>query len=215
MAADLTKRQQKVYDFVARFLEQNGFPPTLTEISERMDIQPSAARAHLLLMQKKHVLRYVPHTSRGIELLNTKPKASGIPIYGSAPAGHPFLSQENMVDTFEVRKYISASDEVFGIYVSGDSMKDAQLHTGDLLFVDPKRHPRDGEIVVAAVEGEPTIKRYYKDADAIRLQPENKKYKPIIVSKSDENFRIMGVVMGMIRALDKRKIDALTGVAVS
>ncbi len=213
MAAELTTRQQKVYDFVSHFLEQNGFPPTLTEISERMSIQPSAVRAHLLLMQKKHVLRYVPHTSRGIELLNAKP--AGIPIYGTAPAGHPFLSQENMVDTFEVRKYISASDEIFGIYVSGDSMKDAQLHTGDLLFVDPKRLPRDGEIVVAAVEGEPTIKRYYRDDDAIRLQPENKKYKAIIVSKSDENFRIMGVVMGMIRALDKRKIDALTGMMAS
>ena len=213
MTANLTKRQQDVYDFVAHFLEQNGFPPTLTEISERMSIQPSAVRAHLLLMQKKHVLRYVPHTSRGIELLNTRP--AGIPIYGTAPAGYPFLSQDNMVDTFEVRKYISASDEVFGIYVSGDSMKDAQLHTGDLLFVDPKRHPLDGEIVVAAVEGEPTIKRYYRDADAIRLQPENKKYKAIIVSKNDENFRIMGVVMGMIRALDKRKIDALTRIAIA
>jgi repressor LexA len=207
--ADLTLRQQRVYNFVKQFIENNGYPPTLQEISDKLNIQPSAVRMHLLLMEKKKALRYVPNTSRGIELLRQRP--AGIPVYGSAPAGHPFMSQENMVDTFEVQRYITASDDVFGIYVRGDSMKDAQLATGDLLFVDPKKEPRNGEIVVAAVEGEPTIKRYYRENSTVVLRPENKKYKPIYVSKSDENFKILGVVVGMIRALDKKKIDALIG----
>ena len=205
---ELTSRQQKVYNFVKQFIEDNSYPPTLQEISDKLKIQPSAARMHLLLMEKKKALRYVPNTSRGIELLHERP--SGVPIYGSAPAGHPFTSQENMVDTFEVRRYITASDDLFGIYVRGDSMKDAQLSTGDLLFVDPKKDPRNGEIVVAAVEGEPTIKRYYREESGVVLRPENKKYKPIHVSRSDENFKVLGVVVGMIRALDKKKIDALT-----
>ena len=209
--SDLTSRQQMVYDFVKQFVEHNGYPPTLAEISEKLKIQPSAVRMHLLLMQKKNALRYVPNISRGIELLHQRP--AGIPIYGTAPAGHPFMSQENIVDTFEVRRYISGSDDLFGIYVSGDSMKDAQLATGDLLFVDPKKDPRNGEIVVAMVEGEPTIKRYYRDGTVVKLQPENRKYKPIVVNKYDDNFKVLGVVIGMIRALDKKKIDALTGYA--
>jgi repressor LexA len=159
-------------------------------------------------MAKKEALRYVPNISRGIELLHERP--SGVPIYGSAPAGHPFMAQDNVVDTFELRRYISASEDLFGVYVRGDSMKDAQLSTGDLLFVDPKKDPRNGEIVIATVEGEPTIKRYYKEDGMIELRPENKKYKPILVHKSDENFKILGVVVGLMRAIDKKKIDALT-----
>lgn len=207
---ELTRRQQKVYDFVQQFTETNGYPPTLSEIAEKLHIQPSAVRVHLLLMQKKKALRYVPNISRGIELLQHR--THGIPIYGHAPAGHPFMSQDNVVETFEVQRYITASENVFGIYVRGDSMKDAQLSTGDLLFVDPKKQPQNGEIVVATVEGEPTIKRFYKERNTIILRPENKKYKPIAVNMSDENFRIMGVVVGMIRTLDKKKIDMMTSV---
>jgi repressor LexA len=205
---ELTPRQQDVYTFVQRYVENNGYPPTLQEIAHGLGIQPNAARTHLLLMEKKRAVRYVPGISRGIELLLRRP--AGIPIYGTAPAGQPFLSQENIVDTFEVRKYLTASDDIFGVYVRGDSMKGAELATGDLLFVDPKREPRNGEIVVASVEGQPTIKRFYRENGSIILRPENKKYKPIVVSRADENFRILGVVVGMIRALDKRKIDALT-----
>ena len=206
--SSLTARQQKVYDFIKEFLEAHGYPPTLQEMANTLKIQPSAVRAHLLLMAKKNALRYVPNISRGIELLQERP--TGIPIYGSAPAGHPFMAQDNIVDTFELRRYISASDDLFGVYVRGDSMKDAQLSTGDLLFVDPKKDPRNGEIVVAAVEGEPTIKRYYKEDGTIELRPENKKYKPIVISNADENFKILGVVIGLIRAIDKKKIDAMT-----
>ena len=205
MPTDLTPRQKQVYTFITAYLERNGYPPTLSEISEKLKIRISAVRNHLLLMEKKKALRYVPNISRGIELLLEKP--SGIPIYGSAPAGHPFLSQENILESFEVKRYVAASDDIFGVYVRGDSMKDANLYTGDLLFVDPNKHPRNGEIVVALVEGEPTIKRFYQERETIELRPENKKYKPIVVRKSGDAFKLVGVVVGMIRALDKKKID--------
>ncbi|MFA6540054.1 MAG: transcriptional repressor LexA [Bacteroidota bacterium] len=205
----LTSAQQKVYDAILWYVNEHRIPPTLSELAEKLSIGVNAVRDHLLVLNRKQILRYVPNISRGIELLTERPE--GVPIYGSAPAGHPFMSQENMVDTFEVKKYVSGSEDLFGIYVRGDSMKDAQLGTGDLLFVDPKREPRNGEIVVAAVEGDPTIKRYYRDGNSVTLQPENKKYKPIVVGRHDENFRVLGVVIGMIRALDKKRIDELTG----
>jgi repressor LexA len=207
MAVDkLTTRQRKIFDFIKDFVRKRGFPPTLSEIGEKFGIQPSAVRMHLLLMEKKGVLRYVRQISRGIEILTER---RGIPIYGEAPAGHPFMSQENILDTFELRKYIAASDDMFGIIVRGDSMKEAQIMAGDVLFVDPKRVPHSGNIVVALVEGEPTIKFYREENGRIILEPANKRYTPIVVAKSDENFSIAGVVVGMVRAIDKKTIDAL------
>ena len=117
------------------------------------------------------------------------------------------MSQENVVDTFEVQRYISASNNVFGLYVRGDSMKDANIATGDLLFVDPDVEARNGRMVVALVEGEPTVKWFQKEGSTVSLVPANKKYKPIVINKHDENFKIVGVVVGMIRALDKTRID--------
>jgi repressor LexA len=201
----LTKAQQNVLEIVREYINENHFPPTLSELSETLKININAVRAHLLALERKHALRYIPNISRGIELIPQKP--NGIPIYGYVPAGHPFMSQENIVDTFELQRYISASDDLFGVYVRGDSMKDAQLATGDLLFVDPKRETQNGVIVVALVEGEPTVKWYYREGNIVRLVPANKKYKPIVVSKYDENFKVLGVVVGMIRAMDKKRID--------
>jgi repressor LexA len=203
----LTSRQQKVFDTLVRFFKNNGYLPTLQELSNMLSINVNAVRNHLLALQKKKFIRYIPNIARGIELLHQK--TSGIPILGSAPAGHPFTSNENIVDEFEIRKYIAASSGVFGIYVRGDSMKGAQLFNGDLLFVDPKKEVHNGDIVVASVEGEPTIKRYYKEKGVVKLCPENKKYQTIIVNKTDERFKIYGVVVGMIRALDKKRIDTL------
>jgi len=201
----LTKTQQNVLNVIREYLGGNSHPPTLSELSDLLHININAVRDHLLALDRKQVLRYVPNISRGIELPSTKP--SGIPIYGFVPAGHPFMSQENVVDTFEVQRYISASDNVFGLYVRGDSMKDAQIATGDLLFVDPDVEAKNGRMVVALVEGEPTVKWFQKEGSTVSLIPANKKYKPIIVNKHDENFKIVGVVVGMIRALDKTRID--------
>jgi repressor LexA len=201
----LTKAQNRVLNAVKEFIRENQYPPTLSELGEALRININAVRDHLLALERKQILRYVPNTSRGIEILHTKP--SGIPIYGYVPAGHPFMTQENVVDTFEVQRYISASNNVFGLYVRGDSMKDANIATGDLLFVDPDVEAKSGRMVVALVEGEPTVKWFQKEGSTISLIPANKKYKPIVVNKHDENFKIVGVVVGMIRAMDKLRID--------
>ena len=201
----LTQAQNHVLNTVKEFIRENQYPPTLSELGEALRININAVRDHLLALERKQILRYVPNTSRGIEILHTKP--SGIPIYGFVPAGHPFMTQENVVDTFEVQRYISASNNVFGLYVRGDSMKDANIGTGDLLFVDPDVEARNGRMVVALVEGEPTVKWFQKEGSTVSLVPANKKYKPIIVNKHDENFKIVGVVVGMIRAMDKLRID--------
>jgi repressor LexA len=201
----LTKTQQNVLNVVREYLDNNSHPPTLSELAHILQININAVRDHLLALDRKQVLRYVPNISRGIELPSSQ--GSGIPIYGFVPAGHPFMSQENIVDTFEVQRYISASDNVFGLYVRGDSMKDANIVTGDLLFVDPDIEAKNGRMVVALVEGEPTVKWFHKEGSTISLVPANKKYKPILVNKYDENFKIVGVVVGMIRAMDKLRID--------
>ncbi len=201
----LTKAQQKVLNLVREYIGEHNIPPTLSELADKLKVNLNAVRSHLLTLDRKQALKYIPNIARGIELLNLKPK--GIPIYGYVPAGVPFMSQENIVDTFEIKKYISASDDVFGLYVRGDSMKDANLETDDLLFVDPKIEARNGRMVVALVEGEPTVKWFERDGNSIRLVPANKKYKPIEISKFDQNFRIVGVVVGMIRSIDKKRID--------
>ncbi|NUN71206.1 MAG: repressor LexA [Bacteroidetes bacterium] len=201
----LTKAQQKVLNLVKAYIEENNIPPTLAELADQLKVNLNAVRSHLLTLDRKRAIKYIPNISRGIELINPRPK--GIPIYGYVPAGTPFMSQENIVDTFEIKKYISASEEVFGLYVRGDSMKDANLETDDLLFVDPKVEARNGRMVVAMVEGEPTVKWYERDGNNIRLVPANSKYKPIEVNRHDDRFRIVGVVVGMIRSIDKKRID--------
>ena len=198
--AVLTKIQQNVLNVIREFMENNSYPPTLSELGQALHININAVRDHLHALERKQVLRCIPNISRGIELLHAKPE--GIPIYGFVPAGHPFMSQENIVDTFEIRRYISASNNVFGLYVRGDSMKDAQI-------ADPDVEARDGRMVVALVEGEPTVKWLQKEGSTISLVPANKKYKPIVVDKNDENFKIVGVVVGMIRAMDKLRIDKM------
>jgi len=204
--AKLTDAQNKVIQTIEEYIREYHYPPTLSELAERLRISGNGVRGHLLALVRKNVLKYTPNTARGIEILHAKP--SGIPIYGFVPAGHPFMSQENIVDTFEVQRYISGSKDVFGLYVRGDSMKDAGLATNDLLFVDPNVSAQSGRMVVALVEGEPTVKWFQKDGPTVSLIPANKKYKPIIVNKHDENFKIVGVVIGMIRAMDKMRIDS-------
>lgn len=205
---ELTKRQREIYRAICDSFSERGLPPTLQEIATKFDFNVNAAKDHILTLVKKGYVKYTPNISRGIELIQKKP--SGIPVYGVVPAGHPFMSQENIAEIFvNVGDYLTASRDLFGVYVKGDSMIEAEIGTGDLLFVDPKQEARNGRIVVALVEGEPTVKWFERDGNTIRLVPANKKYQPIVINRYDENFKIVGVVVGMIRALDKKRIDEM------
>jgi repressor LexA len=205
---ELTKRQTEIYRAIRASFAERGLPPTLRELATTFGFNVNAAKDHVLTLVKKGYINYTPNISRGIELVQTQ--APGIPVYGFVPAGHPFMSQENLSETFvNIERYLTASRDLFGVYVKGDSMIDAEIGTGDLLFVDPAQEPKNGRIVVALVEGEPTVKWFERDGNTVRLVPANKKYTPIVVNRHDENFKVVGVVVGMIRALDKKRIDEM------
>jgi repressor LexA len=204
----LTAAQKRVYDWIVDYIERVNMSPTLAEIAEGLGYRHvSSMIVHIHALAKKGFIKRHPNIARGIELL--RQKAGAIPVYGYVPAGTPFLSDENIVDNFELRRYISAPSTVFGLYVRGDSMRDAALYEGDLLFIDPTKEPNNGEIVVALVHGDPTVKRYYRENGTITLKPENKKYAPITLNAHSDEFRFIGTVIGLIRRIDKRRIDQI------
>jgi repressor LexA len=207
----LTSAQKRVYEWIDEYIDRMNMSPTLAEIAEGLGYKHvSSMIVHVNALVKKGFIKRHPNIARGIEMLRRSTGA--IPVYGYVPAGNPFLSDENIVDNFELRKYISAPKGVFGLYVRGDSMRDAALYEGDLLFVDPTKDPNNGEIVVALVNGDPTVKRFYRENGTVTLKPENKKYAPIIVNAHSDQFRFIGTVIGLIRKIDKRRIDAIMAV---
>lgn len=204
----LTTAQKRVHDWIVDYMERMNMSPTLAEIAEGLGYRHvSSVIVHVEALVKKGYIRRHANIARGIELI--RHKVGSIPIYGYVPAGTPFFSDDNIVDNFELRRYISAPPNVFGLYVRGDSMRDAALYDGDLLFVDPSKEPQNGEIIVALVNGEPTVKRYYRENGTVTLKPENKKYEPIVVDTYTDQFRVVGTVIGLIRRIDKRRIDQI------
>lgn len=204
----LTPAQQRVFNWIIDYVNRMNMSPTLAEIADGLGYRHvSSMIVHVNALVKKGYIKRHPNIARGIEVLRRK--SGSIPVYGYVPAGVPFLSDENIVDNFELRKYISAPSNVFGLYVRGDSMRDAALYEGDLVFVDPGKEPQNGEIVVAMVQGEPTVKRYYRENGTITLKPENTNYSSIVVNAHSEQFRFIGTVIGLIRRIDKRRIDRI------
>src|SRR6185503_4321908 len=197
----LTPRQREVYDFVARFIEQRGFAPTMAEIGEQFGLR-SPATVHQLLsaLESQGLIRRVPHASRAIELVEqSAPEVIGeIPLLGTVAAGRPIeaiLSDE----TIAVPPDMMGRGHTFALRVRGDSMIDEQIREGDFIIVESSSTATNGQTVVALVNGnEATVKKFYKGRGHIRLEPANDNYQPIIVSEPD-HVDIQGVVIGVIR----------------
>mgnify|MGYP001610837745 CR=1 FL=1 len=204
---NLTKRQKQILDFIIKNIESYGFPPSTSEIQEKFSFKsPNAVQDHLAALKRKGYISRHPHKSRGIELLihtNSKREndnTAEVPIVGRIAAGSPISAQENLEGTLAVDKsIIRNSHNVFALRVKGDSMINAGILNGDFILVHQQPIANQGEIVVALIEDEATVKRFYKEKGRIKLQPENENMSPLFVDPKDKNIQILGKVKGVIR----------------
>ena len=191
---NLTAQQIKVFDVIKESLQSNGYPPTRAEIAKILDFKSvNAAESHIKALVKKGVIQKVPGSSRGIKLVE---EISGIPLIGSVAAGSPIMAFENVEKTIHSNPLNRSVD--FFLRVQGESMIDAGIFDNDLVGVRKTKNAENGEIVVARLDNEVTLKRFKKDSSGIRLVAENKSFSDIAVDESLD-FSIEGKAVGIIR----------------
>ena len=201
---DLTKRQQEIFDFIKRYSEQNGYPPTVRDIGKAVGLASSSTvHAHLANLEKLGLLRRDPTKPRAMELLDRVGAAvrdavrPGLPLLGHVAAGQPILAEENVEEYIATPSACGGDSGEYLLRVRGASMKNAGILDGDLVVVRPQETASDGEIIVAMVEEEATVKRFFREADHIRLQPENEEMDPILV----RDVSVLGRVVGLMRSM--------------
>jgi len=206
MENELTERQKEVFEFLKDFLREKGFPPTLREIASHFGLKgPKGPQKILNILERKGYIRKVPGGSRAIEILSY-PQFSlthilSVPIVGRVRAGEPILAIENIEGYINLDRSLVSSGDVFLLRVQGDSMIEAHIQDGDFALVKPQPNAENGEIVVALIEDEATIKRIFMKRDLIRLEPANSKMEPIIVKKGEKKVTIVGKVIGIFRKI--------------
>lgn len=201
----LTSTQENVLNFLKNFLREKGFPPTLREIASHFRLKgPKAPQKTLNILERKGYIRKVPGFSRGIEILdfpNPRGQILSVPIIGRVTAGEPILAIENIEEYINLDRGLVSSEDVFLLRVRGNSMVDAHIQDGDFALVKPQKDAENGEIIVALIDDEATIKRIFKKRDLIRLEPANPDMEPIVVKKGEKRVTIVGKVVGIFRKL--------------
>jgi repressor LexA len=204
-AGGLTDRQRQVLDFISDSIRKRGFPPTLREIGSHFGIRSTnGVNDHLRALEKKGFLHREDLKSRALRPLFTEDEFVEVPVLGRVAAGVPMLAVQNYEDTVKVdRFFIGQNREVFALRVKGDSMIEAGIFDGDYVFIRKQLQASSGEIVVAMIGDEATVKRYYPEGDTIRFQPANAAMSPIIVRKKDfRSVNLLGVVIGVYRKMN-------------
>jgi len=200
MELNLTKRQQEIFDFIKTYSSEHGYPPTVRDIGKAIGLTSSSTvHAHLSNLEKLGLLKRDPTKPRAIEVLVDKAKSliapSGLPLVGQVAAGSPLLAEENIEEYVEMPQMAGGEDGEFILRVKGDSMRDAGILDGDYVTVQRQETAKNGEIIVALVGEEATVKRYFKEKDHIRLQPENDAHEPI----RTRDVQVIGRVVGLCR----------------
>ena len=212
---DLTKRQQEIFDFIKRYSAKYGYPPTVRDIGKAVGLASSSTvHAHLANLERLGLLRRDPTKPRAIELLDRvrgdvgaavetvadsvrNVVRPGLPLVGHVAAGQPILAEENIEDYVQVPPIAGGDDGEYVLRVRGESMKDVGILEGDYVVVRPQETASDGDIVVALVGEEATVKRFFREADHVRLQPENSSMEPI----RSRDVKVMGRVVGLFRSV--------------
>jgi repressor LexA len=206
---DLTKRQQEIFDFIKRYGAEHGYPPTVRDIGKAVGLASSSTvHAHLANLERLGMLRRDPTKPRAIELLDKAVGAvaggvrnalggGGLPLVGQVAAGQPILAEENIEEYIEVPEVAGGSDGEYILRVRGESMIDAGMLEGDFVVVKPQDTATDGDIVVALVGEEATVKRFFREVDHVRLQPENQTMEPI----RSKDVKVLGRVVGLFRSV--------------
>lgn len=194
----LTKRQSQILDFVKQTLKDTGYPPTRKEIATEFGFSSAnAAEEHLKALARKGAIEMSAGASRGIKVISEHPE--GLPIVGKVAAGEPILALENIDNYCDIPNEFFKPNADFLLEVEGDSMIEVGILDGDLIAVHKTEQARKGQIVVARVNDEVTVKRFEKQSNQIILHPENADYSPIVVNLSDDEFCIEGLYVGVIR----------------
>ena len=202
---DLTKRQQEIFDFIKRYSAGHGYPPTVRDIGKAVGLASSSTvHAHLANLEKLGLLRRDPTKPRAIELLDRAVeqvksivRPDGLPLVGQVAAGSPVLAEENIEEYVAVPDLAGGEHGEYVLRVRGESMKDAGILPGDYVVVRRQDTAVDGEIVVALVGEEATVKRFFRESDHIRLQPENASMEPI----RSRDVQVLGRVVGLFRSV--------------
>jgi repressor LexA len=203
MGKALTKRQKEILIFIQRYSDAHGYPPSVREIGQALGLTSSSTvHSHLSALEKKGFLRRDPSKPRALEILRDErevpaKKIVSVPIVGQITAGLPILAQQNIEDYFPLPVDFVRAEDCFILKVRGDSMIGAGIFDGDLLVVRRQPTAHDGDIVVARMEDEATVKTFYRENDRIRLQPENPRMDPIFTRE----LAIEGVALAVIRRL--------------
>ncbi len=214
----LTARQEQTLDFIRQSIQERGYPPTLREIGEYMGIRSTnGVNDHLRALERKGYLRREDMKSRALKLVSGMSNASPVAapvrdededmvevrVLGRVAAGLPLLAEENVIDTVRVdRMLVRGGREVFGLRVTGDSMIEAGIMSGDYIFVKKQSTAERGDIVVALIGDEATVKYFHPERDYVRFQPANAQMAPILVRASDfKSTMLLGKVVGVYRRL--------------
>lgn len=196
--SQLTERQREIYDFIREKIVSRGYGPTVREIGDGFDIKsPNGVMCHLKALEKKGLITREEHSARAIQLVDVAFGSPGLPLLGLVAAGTPTMAVEQADERLDVNELFNGPNH-FALKVRGESMIEDSIEDGDFVVIKKQETAPNGETVVAMIDEEVTLKRFYKEHDRIRLEPANGKMAPIIVGP-DSDARVLGVLVGVVR----------------